>query len=261
MADERRCGMRVVQQLALALIGLGLIIGCSQVDTVGVATAEIYPQVRVVSSASATEVTVTLFRGASGFTRLQLADGEALTVRPLGGAAVAMSVRSPDTLTVRYEATLPAVAPGDQLVIALTRASAADAPDTRVTIPPAPEVTAPAAGSELRPEQPFTVAWTPFVGDAVEVRFALTACDDLTPDEFDVVEALVALPGVLHDGLAGETDVTFFPGGETLTCDADLLLGRVSEEVEPDAALGGVRSGSRIVREAPPRALVFAPLP
>lgn len=253
--------MRIVQRLALALVGLVLVIGCSQVDTVGVATSEIYPRVRVVSSATATEVTVVLFRGASGFTRLQLADGEALTARPLGGDPVSMSVRSPDTLTVRYEATLPAVAPGNQLVIALTRASEADAPDTRVTIPPTPEITAPAAGSEFLPDQPFTVAWMPFTGDAVEVRFALTACDDLTQDEIDVVEAVVALPGVLYEGSAGEADVAFFPGGSTLACEADLLVGRAGDDVDLDAALGGLRSDSRIVREAPPRPLVFAPLP
>ena len=55
---------------------------------------------RVVSSASSTEVTVTLFRGAIGFTRRQLADGEALTVRLLGGDAAFGGLRS-DSRIVR----------------------------------------------------------------------------------------------------------------------------------------------------------------
>jgi hypothetical protein len=251
--------MRSVRLVGAAVAAVVLLFGCAQVDSVGVATSEIHPQVRVASSATATEVSVALFRGASGFTRLQLAAGETLTVGPLGGAAVPMAVVGADTVSVRYEATLPAVAPGDQLVLALARPSEADAPDTRITIPPAPEVTAPAAGSAFAPDAPFTVAWTPFAEDAVELRFALGWCDDLTVEEADVVAALVALPGPLEDGSAGTAEATFFPGGSTLSCAADLLVGRVREDVDLDAAFGGLRAGSRIVREAPPRALTFAP--
>ncbi|MDF1521335.1 MAG: hypothetical protein P1P87_00765 [Trueperaceae bacterium] len=180
-------------------------------------------------------------------------------MRPPGGAAVPMAVVGVDTVSVRYEATLPAVASGDQLVLALARASDVGAPDTRITIPPAPEVTAPAAGTEFRPDQPFPVACTPFADDAVELRFALGWCDGLTVEEADAVAALVALPGPLEDGLAGTAEATFFPGGSTLSCTADLLAGRVRETVDLDAAFGGLRAGSRIVREAPPRALTFAP--
>jgi hypothetical protein len=253
--------MRFVRHMWAALAALGLLVGCSQGDTVGVATSEIHPQVRVVSSATSTEVTVVLFRGATGFARLQLTDDEALTVRPAGGDPVSMNVQAPGTLSVRYGATLPAVAPGDQLVIALTRGFEADAPATRLTIPVAPAVTAPDAGSLLRPDQPFTVAWTPFDDGAVEVRFALTSCVDLTADEFDVVAVVVGLPGQLTDGPVGETEVTFFAGNDSLSCDADLLVGRVGDDVDPDAALGGLRSGSRIVREAPARPLTFSPSP
>lgn len=251
--------MPVVRPLVAALAALVLLVGCSQGGTVGVATAEMHPQFRVVSNASSTVVSVTLFRGVGGFDRLQLTSDEALTARPVGGDPVALSVVAPDTLSVRYEATLPALAPGDELVIALSRPFEDDAPDTRVTIPPAPEVTAPASGSELQPDQPFVVAWTPFAEDAVEVRFALTTCDGLTPEELEVVAALVGLPGRLEDGPAGTAETTFFPGGSTLVCRADLLVGRVAEDVDLDPAFGGLRPNTRIVREAPARALSFAP--
>ncbi|MDF1521334.1 MAG: hypothetical protein P1P87_00760 [Trueperaceae bacterium] len=62
--------MRTVRLDWAALATVALLLGCAQVDSVGVATAEIHPQLRVVSSAFATEVSVVLFRGAGGFTRL-----------------------------------------------------------------------------------------------------------------------------------------------------------------------------------------------
>lgn len=251
--------MRMRTLLPWSVAAVVALVGCSQGDATDVPTSEIAPRIRVVSHATQTEVTVILYRGTAGLHRLQLTAGDALRVLPPTGPAVTMAVQGADTLQVRYVATLPPVEPGDELVVALLRATLADAPNTIVTVPDAPVVNGPEAGATFEPDAEFEVAWVPFADDTVEVRFAQTACEDLSPDEAAAVEAFVGLPGTLHDGTAGSASVTFFPGGSALACEADLLVGRVRGDVDLDPALAGLRSDTRIVREAPARRLVFAP--
>lgn len=150
------------------------------------------------------------------------------------------------------------MASGSDLVIALTRFGEESAPETRVEIPTAPAVTAPTAGASFTAGADFEVAWEPFAEDSVEVRFALTACADLEPDEFAVLAAIAALPGSLKPGSDGSVQ-TSFPAGAEVECTADLLVGGVTTDVTLDPAFAGLRGTSRIVREAEPIGLVFGP--
>ena len=152
------------------------------------------------------------------------------------------------------------MASGSDLVIALTRFGEESAPETRVEIPTAPAVTAPTAGASFTAGADFEVAWEPFAEDSVEVRFALTACADLEPDEVAILAAIVALPGSLTPGSDGTASTRFLTGAHgDLECTADLLVGRVTTDVTLDPAFAGLRGVSRIVREAEPVGLHFAP--
>ncbi|TVR98051.1 MAG: hypothetical protein EA416_00315, partial [Trueperaceae bacterium] len=141
---------------------------------------------------------------------------------------------------------------------ALTRFGEESAPETRVEIPAAPAVTAPTPGAPLTAGVDFEVAWEPFADDSIEVRFALTACADLEPDEFAFLEAIVALPGSLTAGSVGSVQKRLL-AAEEVECSADLLVGRVTTFVDLDPAFAGLRGESRVVREAEPIGLVFAP--
>jgi len=240
-------------------IALALLVGCSASDAVGVPTSAIQPQFRIVSSANGdTSVRVDLFRSGFGSDRLRLTGGDALTVSVDGGPATTLTLQSDETINQHYAATLTGVTIGSELVVALTRVTEESAPETRVVIPSAPVVTAPTAGASLTAGVDFEVAWEPFAEDSVEVRFALTACVDVEPDEVTLLEAILALPGALTPGPNGSVDKRF-PAAAEVECTADLLVGRVTTDVDLDPAFAGLRGVSRIVREAEPIGLVFGP--
>jgi len=242
-------------------IAVALLIGCSASDAVDVPTSVIQPQFRIVSSANGdTTVRVDLFRSGFGSDRLRLTGGDALTVSVDGGPATTLTLQSGETVNQHYAATLTGVAIGSELVVALNRVGEESAPETRVVIPSAPAVTAPTAGASFTAGVDFEVAWEPFEEDSVEVRFALTTCVDVEPEEFALFAELAALPGGLTAGSAGTASKRLFTSfNEDLECTADLLVGRVTTDVDLDPAFAGLRGVSRIVREAEPIGLVFAP--
>ena len=82
----------------------------------------------------------------------------------------------------------------------------------------------------------------------------------LPDDEQAVVDVIVALPGGLVDGMLGTTEVTFLPGSE-LTCEAGLLVGRVTSDIDLDPAFAGLRPDSRVVREAQGVPMTFEAAP
>ena len=248
-----------IRFLVVVSIALVLLVGCSASDAVDVPTSAIQPQVRIVSSATGdATVRVDLFRSGFGSDRLRLTGGDALTVSVDGGPAMTLTLQSEETVNQHYAAALSGVTIGSELVIALTRVGEESAPETRVVIPAAPVVNAPTAGSPFTAGVDFEVVWESFAEDSVEVRFALTACVDLEPDEVTLLEAIAALPGALTPGPNGSVDKRF-PAAAEVECTADLLVGRVTTDVDLDPAFAGLRGVSRIVREAEPIPLTFAP--
>ena len=249
----------VTRLVVLVSVALALLVGCSASDAVDVPTSAIQPQFRIVSSANGdTTVRVDLFRSGFGSDRMRLTGGDVLTVSVDGGPATTLTIQSDGTLNQHYAATLTGVAIGSDLVIALTRFGEESAPETRVEIPTAPAVTAPTAGASFTAGTEFEVAWEPFAEDSVEIRFALTTCADLEPDEFAILAVFAGLPGSLKPGSDGSVQ-TSFPAGAEVECTADLLVGGVTTDVTLDPAFAGLRGTSRIVREAEPIGLVFGP--
>lgn len=232
-------------------------------ETPSVATADIQPKVRVVSVAGgATEVTVVLFRTGVFTGTFELAIGERLTVTPAGGDTVALRpgvdasvVTEPDA----YTATLPPLAPGTELVIALERPGDVSAPRTTVRIPDEIVVSEPAAATTVSFGEAFTVRWQSLASGQVELRYDLQRCDALDAEAFEDARAARARPLALRDGDAESTSVTFPRPDEAERCEADLLVGRTSTVIDLDPAFGGLAAASRAVRVTAPIPLVFVP--
>ena len=229
-----------------------------------VATADIEPKVRVVSTAGeSTEVTVVLFRPGVFAGTYELALGERLTVTPAGGEAVVLrpgvdmsTPAQPDA----YTASLPALAPGTEMVIALERVGEVDAPNTLVRIPEEIEVGAPEAGAVLTVGESFTLEWTPFDPGQVELRYAVGTCTGLDAEELDDLRTVRAYPLALRSGDAGSTSLSF-AAAEAERCEADLLVGRVADTIDLDPAFRDLRGASRAVRVSEPLPLVFEAAP
>jgi hypothetical protein len=234
-------------------------------QTTTVATADIEPKVRVVSTAGrGTEVTVVLFRAAViGGATYALAVGERLTVTPPGGAPVPM-VPGVDMSSAAqrdgYRATLSEVRPGEELVIALERPGVDAAPQTVVRIPGEIELVRPAPHEERTIGEPFTVEWTPLPSGQVELRFALQECRGLDQAAFEDLRAARGYPLALRSGDAGSTTVTFV-AADAERCEAELLVGRTGDGIDLDPAFRGLRAASRAVRVSTPLPLVFQAAP
>lgn len=233
-------------------------------EELSVATADIAPKIRVVSTAGgATEVTVVLFRTGLFAGTYELDFGERLTATPEGGATVVLRPGTDRSVAAEpdaYVGTLPELAPGTTIVIALEREGADAAPRSTVRIPGEIDVTAPAAGSTLPFGTTFNVAWEPLATGQVELRFDLLACDDGAADVFDDARAARARPtGVLRDGGSGTTNVSFPRPGDATRCEAELLAGRTSDAIDLDPAFANLAAASRAVRVTAAVPLVFVP--
>ncbi len=234
-------------------------------QTPTLATADIEPKVRVVSTAGrGTEVTVVLFRaGVLGGATFELAIGERLTVTPPGGEPVTMAPgvdMSSSAQRDAYVAWLPELLPDEQLVIALERPDDGAAPATVVRIPGEIELTRPAPGEERTIGEPFTVEWTPLPSGQVELRFALQECRGLDQEAFEDLRAARGYPLALRSGDAGSTTVTF-AAADAERCDAELVVGRTGDGIDLDPAFRGLRAASRVLRVSAPTPLVFQPAP
>lgn len=230
-----------------------------------VATADIEPKVRVVSTAGeSTEVTVVLFRPGVFGSTYELALGERLTVTPAGGESVVLrpgvdtsSPAQPDA----YVASLPALGPGAELVIALERVGEVDAPNTVVRVPEEIELSEPEPDAVLTLGEAFTLAWSPFDPGQVELRYAVASCTGLDAEAFDDLRTDRAYPQALLEGDEGTSDSLSFAAAEAERCEVDLLAGRVADAIEVDPAFRGLRGASRAVRVSAPLPLVFEAAP
>jgi len=228
-----------------------------------VATADLLPKVRVVSIAGgATEVTVVLNRVGLAAGTYELAFGERLTVTPAGGETVTLRPgvdRSALTEPDAYVATLPALAVGTELVIALERADGDDAPRTTVRIPGEIDVTQPAPGTTLAFGTSYTVRWSELDTGQVELRYDVGTCSGVSDDDFDDVRLVRGVPLALRDGASGSTSISFPRPTDAERCEADLMVGRVNETIDADPAFAGLAAASRAVRVSAPIPLVFVP--
>ena len=230
------------------------------------ATADIEPKVRVVSTAGhGTEVTVVLFRaGLLPGGTYELAIGERLTVTAAGGEPVVLRPGSDMSAAAQndaYLASLPELLPGDELVIALEREGEEAAPSTVVRVPGEIDVIMPVPGDLRTLGESFTIEWEPFTSGQVELRFAVDTCEGLDEDPLDDLRTTRGYPLALRNGDAGTTTVTFSAPSEAERCEAELLVGRVSDTITPDPAFRGLRGASRAVRVSEPLALVFDQAP
>jgi hypothetical protein len=248
--------MRMRWSIMVVLLG-AVLVGCSAIESFDVPTSSIEPWIRVVSTPVATEVEVALLGPGFGQNFITLGSADVLSVAIGAGAPVALTVTDPRTVNTRYVASLPAVAPGTELVFGLTRVDFDDAPQTRVVVPVAPVVTGPAADSTFSNADDVNVTWVPFADDQVELRLAVTTCFDATADEEDTVRALVDLLDETYDGTAATGTISFL--GVDLACDADLLVGRFTTEIDLDPAFGDVDGRTRTIRAADPIPLSFVP--
>ena len=228
-----------------------------------VATADLTPRVRVVSTAGVgVEVTVVLFRAGIAGGTYELGFDERLSVTPSGGAAVAMRPgidRSLATEPDAYLATLPDLAPGTELVIALERDddAAVSALRTALRIPGEIAVRAPDPDTVLPFGESFTVRWEALATGQVELRYDLQRCEDTPQEVFDEAVAARGRPLALRDGDAESTSVTFPRPEDATRCEADLLVGRSSGTIDLDPAFRELGAGSRAVRVSAPLPLVF----
>lgn len=229
-----------------------------------VATADIAPKVRVVSTADGdTEVTVVLFRTGAFAGTYELGFGERLTATPEGGDTVVLrpgTDRSVVTEPDAYVGTLPPLEVGASIVIALERAGVDAAPRTTVRIPGEVTPTAPAPGATLPFGTSYTVTWEPLDTGQVEFRYDLGACEGVAADVVDDARAARARPiAPLRDGGSGSTSLSFPRPAEATRCEADLLAGRSGDAIDLDPAFGGLSAGSRAVRVTAAVPLVFVP--
>ncbi len=247
-----------MRNMVAALVGaLVLLLGACASAPERLATADIEPKVRVVSTAGeATEVTVVLFRGSQPFATYRLQRGERLTVTPPGGEPVALTPGTDMSAWLRrnaYVATLPEARPGDELVIAFTRAEEDDAPATVVRVPGEIAVTRPSPGDERTFDESFSVAWEPLGSGQVELRFAVGDCAGLAEEDLEELRAergFVGFPfgAPLSPGETGLATVTFSAPAAAERCEAALLVGRTSDAIALDPAFGALRDDSRSVR-------------
>lgn len=232
---------------------LALLLGACTREPLVVATADLEPKVRVVSTAGiGTEVTLVLFRDLVA--TYDLLPGERLTAAPDGGTPVVMTPGIDDSAWLRrraYVATLPEVGPGQDVVITFERPQDGEVVEIVAPVPGEITVTQPAAGDERTLNEPFAVAWDPLPGDRVEFRFDVVDCAGLDAQQLADLRTeagFAALP--LADGTLGLGGaVLSAPDGAT-GCAADLLVGRAWEggDILVDEALGELRGPSRTVR-------------
>ena len=260
--------MRNVRSVVAA--ALVLLLGACASEPARLATADIEPKVRVVSTAGeSTEVTVVLFQGSGPFATYRLQSGERLTVTPPGGAAVEMTPGTDMSAWLRrnaYVATLPETRPGDELVIAFERVGEVDAPNTLVRVAGEIAVTRPAPGDERTFDESFSVAWEPLGSGQVELRFAVDDCEGLDEGELEelrVQRGFVGFPfgAPLSSGETGLATVTFSAPSAAERCEADLLVGRTSDAIALDPAFGELRDDSRSVRVSAVVPLVISQAP
>ena len=235
---------------------LALLAACSSIESGEVPTESLEPWVRVVSTSERTEVAVALLGPGFGQNYVTLVEGDVMTVRVGDEAPVSLAVTSPGTTNARYRAELGPVAPGTELTIALQRNRYADAPATRVVVPPAPTGVAVVGGPVFALDEDVIVTWDPFDDDRVALRLAVTECLDATPDQFEFVRGLSdALLDKDFVGSVGTGGIGFPP--VAFECDADVLVGRYTTVVDLDPAFGGVDGRSRTIRFGPEIAVSF----
>ncbi|MBW6455586.1 MAG: hypothetical protein K0A98_06850 [Trueperaceae bacterium] len=243
---------------------LALLLGACTREPLVVATADLEPKVRVVSTAGVgTEVTLVLFRDL--LATYDLLPDERITAAPDGGTPVVMTPGVDGSSWLRrraYVATLPEVGPRQDVVITFERPQYGEVLEIVARIPGEVTVTRPTAGEERTLNEPFAVAWDPLPGDQVEFRFDVTECDGLDAEQFADLRteaAFAALP--LTDGTLGLANLTFEAPDDATRCAADLLVGRAwdGEDMLVDEAFGELRGQSRSVRVSRVLPLTFVP--
>ncbi len=254
--------MRNIRIVAAAAAVL-LLAACTRAPLV-VATADLEPKVRVVSTAGVgTEVTLVLFRDL--LATYDLLPGERLTAAPDGGAPVVMVPGVDGSAWLRrraYVATLPEVGPRQDVVITFERPQDGEVLEIVARVPGEIAVSRPRSGDERTLSEPFTVAWDSLPGDQVEFRFDVATCDGLDAQQLADLRTeagFAALP--LTDGTLGLANLTFSAPDVATRCDADLLAGRArgGDEMRVDEAFGPLRGQSRTVRVSRVLPLSFVP--
>ena len=248
----------------LAVAALALLLGACGREPLEVATADLEPKVRVVSTAGAgTEVTLVLFRDLVA--TYDLLPGERLTAAPAGGTAVEMTAGVDGSAWLRrraYVASLPEVGPRQDVVITFERPQEGEFLEIVARVPGEVAVTRPAAGEERTLNEPFAVAWDPLPGDQVEFRFDVAGCEGLGAvqvADLRTEAGFAALP--LTDGTLGLANLTFEAPDEATRCAADLIVGRAWDggQMLVDEAFGELRGQSRSVRVSRVVPLSFVP--
>jgi hypothetical protein len=248
----------------IVVTALALLLGACTREPLVVATADLEPKVRVVSTAGVgTQVTLVLFRDLVA--TYDLLPGERLTAAPDGGTAVEMAPGVDDSAWLRrraYVATLPEVGPRQDVVITFERPQDGEVLEIVARVPGEVSVTRPAAGDERTLNEPFAVAWDPLPGDQVEFRFDVTGCEGLDAEQLADLRTeagFAALP--LTDGTLGLANLTFEAPDEAASCAADLLVGRAWDggDILVDEAFGELRGQSRSVRVSRVVPLSFVP--
>lgn len=170
-----------MRNVFIVVASLALLLGACGREPLVVATADLEPKVRVVSTAGVgTEVTLVLFRDLVA--TYDLLPGERITAAPDGGTAVVMTPGVDDSAWLRrraYVATLPEVGPRQDVVITFERPQDGEVLEIVARVPGEIAVTRPAAGEERTLNEPFAVAWDPLPGDQVEFRFDVAGCEGL----------------------------------------------------------------------------------
>ncbi len=248
----------------IVVASLAVLLGACTREPLVVATADLEPKVRVVSTVGVgTEVTLVLFRDLVA--TYDLLPGERLTAAPDGGTPVVMTPGVDDSAWLRrqaYVATLPEVGPRQDVVITFERPQDGEVLEIVARVPGEIAVTRPAAGEERTLNEPFAVAWEPLPGDQVEFRFDVAACDGLDAEQFADLRTeagFAVLP--LADGTLGLGGVVLSAPDEATGCAADLLVGRAWDggDILVDEAFGELRGQSRTVRVSRVLPLTFEP--
>jgi hypothetical protein len=250
-------------RIAIAAAALLLLGACTRAPLV-VASADLEPKVRVVSTAGVgTEVTLVLFRDL--LATYDLLPGERLMAAPDGGAPVVMVPGVDGSAWLRrraYVATLPEVGPRQDVVITFERPQDGEVLEIVARVPGEISVSRPRSSDERTLNEPFAVAWDPLAGDQVEFRFDVDGCDGLDAQQLADLRTeagFAALP--LTDGTLGLANLTFSAPDDATRCEASLLAGRAWDggEMLVDEAFGPLRAQSRTVRVSRVLPLAFVP--